>query len=82
MYTIYMYVLCVVYHLVTIAIIFITCLRLLMYLQVTSTTIFMSCDQKYCSIHVVIKSTVVFMSYDQKCSYYIHVSLQLLFTNS
>ena len=56
-----MYVLCVVYHLVTIAIILITYLRLLMCLQVQqyschvikSTIIFMSCDQKYSNIHVM-----------------------------
>ena len=64
-----MYGLCVVYHLVTIAIILITYLKLLMCLQV----------QQY-SCHVI-KSTIIFMSCDQKYSY-IHVSLQLLFTDS
>ena len=56
-----MYVLCVVYHLVTIAIVLITYLRLLMCLQVQqyschvikSIVIFMSCDQKYSNIHVM-----------------------------
>ena len=49
------------YHLVTIAILFITYLRLLMCLQeqqyschvIKSIVIFMSCDQKYSNIHAM-----------------------------